>query len=140
MIDLSTTDADDLYWAVETTTPAPKRKRVQADDESLDNSTSTVKTAVTAKSKPKSAMKTTSSKETSATHHMKETDATTVASQNSAISQLTEQVSQIKLENKQLLDKFDCLADRMEQFFSSATSQTTRRPAGGHRSDSGNQT
>jgi len=34
----------------------------------------------------------------------KSTDAAMVASQNSAISQLTEQVSQIKLENKQLLD------------------------------------
>jgi len=84
-------------------------------------------------------MKSTSSKETSTTHNMKETDANTVASQNSAISQLTEQVSQIKLENKQLLDKFNRLADRMEQFFSSVTSQTTRRPARGHRSDSGNQ-
>jgi len=65
---------------------------------------------------------------------------TTIASQNSAISQLTEQVSQIKMENKQLLDKFDRLADRMEQLFSSANSQTTRRQAGGHRSESGNQT
>jgi len=43
------------------------------------------------------------------------------------------------MENKQLLDKFDHLADRMEQFFSSATSQPTRRHARGHSSDSGHQ-
>jgi len=125
MIDLSATDSDDLYWAAETSTPAPKRKRVHADEESLDDSTSTVKTAVSTKAKLKSALKNSGSTETTATNNPKETDATTVASQNSAISQLTEQVSQIKMENKQLLDKFDRLADRMEQIFSSATSQST---------------
>jgi len=141
MIDLSTTDTDDLYWATETVAPAPKHKRVQANDESLDDSTSMVKTAISTKSKPlKSVLKASNLTETMANHNPKETDATTIASQNSAISQLTEQVSQIKMENKQLLDKFNCLADRMEQFFSSANSQTTRHQARGHRSESGNQT
>jgi len=139
MIDLSSTDADDLYWVAETSTPAPKRKRVHADEESLDDSTSTVKTAVSTKSKLKSALKNSGSTETTATNTPKENDATTVASQNSAISQLTKQVSQIKMENKQVLNKFDRLADRMEQFFSSATSQPTRHHAGGHSSDSGHQ-
>jgi len=125
MIDLSTTDTDDLYWTTETITPAPKHKHIQADDESLDDSTSMVKMAVSTKSKLKLALKNSSSTETTATHNLKETDATTVASQNSVISQLTEQVLQIKMENKQLLDKFDRLANQMEQFFSSATSQTT---------------
>ncbi len=56
------------------------------------------------------------------------------------ISQLTEQVLQIKIENKQLLDCFDQLAAQMEQFMSNQTSQTTQRHAGGHRSESGQQT
>jgi len=63
----------------------------------------------------------------------------TINSQNSTISQLTEQVSQIKMENKQLIDQFDRLTERMENFFSSANSQTTRCQAGGHRSESGTQ-
>jgi len=37
----------------------------------------------------------------------KETDTTTMTSQNLAISQLMVQVLQIKIENKQLLDQFD---------------------------------
>jgi len=112
MIDLSNTDTDDLYWATKTSAPAPKRKRVQADEESLDDSTSTVKTAITTKSKAlKSVLKNTNHNDTAASHNPKESDATTIASQSSAISQLTEQVSQIKIENKQLLDKFDRLAD-----------------------------
>jgi len=41
------------------------------------------------------------------------------------ISQLTEQVLQIKIENKQLLDCFDQLAAQMEQFMSNQTLQTT---------------
>jgi len=87
MIDLSTTDTDDLYWATETVAPAPKCKWVQADDESLDNSTSMVKTATSTKSNPlKSALKASSLTETMANHNPKETDATTVASQNSVIS------------------------------------------------------
>jgi len=52
-------------------------------------------------------------------------DATMVASQNSAISQLMEQVSQIKIENKQLLDCFDWLATKMEAFMSNQQSSTT---------------
>jgi len=139
MIDLSTTDPDDLYWATETSTPSPKRKRVQANEESLDDSTSTVKTAISRKSKLKPALKNSSSTETTNTNTVKESDATTVVSQNSAISQLTEQVSQIKMENKQLLDKFDRLADRIEQIFSSANSSSTRCQARGHSSDSGHQ-
>jgi len=140
MIDLSHTDADDLYWAMETPAQSPKRKRVQADEESLDDSTSTVKTAITTKSKAlKSVLKNASAADNNTTAQTKEPDATTIASQSSAISQLTEQVSQIKMENKQILEKFDWLATKMEQIFSSAQTQTTRRHAGGHRGESGGQ-
>jgi len=141
MINLSNTDTDDLYWATETPAPNPKQKRVQAEEESLDDSTSMVKTAITTKSKAlKSVLKNTSTTDNLNSTQQKESDATTTASQSSAISQLTEQVSQIKMENKQLLEKFDRLADKMEQFFSSAQTQTPRRHAGGHRGESGGQT
>jgi len=140
MIDLSTTDTNDLYWSAKTVAPSPKRKQLQADEESLDDSTSTVKTAISTKKQPlKSALKAAHSVETATTQNAKDNDVTTITSQNSAISQLTEQVSQIKLENKQLIDRFDHLAERMENFFSSANSQSTRCQAGGHRSESGTQ-
>jgi len=51
----------------------------------------------------------------------------TVTSQSSAISQLTEQVAQIKLENKQLLDHFDHLATQMEAFMTQS-----QPPSRGH--------
>jgi len=105
MIDLSNTDTDDLYWVTETPAPTPKRKRVQADEESLDDLTSMVKMAITTKLKAlKSVLKNTSATDTPNSTHQKESDATTIASRTSAISQLTEQVSQIKMENKQLLE------------------------------------
>jgi len=125
---------------METLAQSPKRKRVQADKESLDDSASTVKTAITTKSKAlKSVLKNASAADNNTTAQTKEPDATTIASQSSAISQLTEQVSQIKMENKQILEKFDWLATKMEQIFSSAQTQTTRRHAGGHRGESGGQ-
>jgi len=58
----------------------------------------------------------------------------------SAISQLTKQVSQIKLENKHLLDQFDWLTMQMEAFMLRQTIKTTQCQAGGHRSESGQQT
>jgi len=99
-----------------------------------------VKTAISTKKQPlKSALKSTHSVETATTHNVKDNDAMTINSQNSTISQLTKQVSQIKMENKQLINRFDRLAERMENFFSSTNSQTTRCQARGHRSESGTQ-
>jgi len=44
---------DDLYWEADATKPpSPKRKRYQAEEESLDDSISTVKTAMSAKKTP----------------------------------------------------------------------------------------
>jgi len=67
-------------------------------------------------------------------------NATMVASENSVISQLMEQVSQVKFENKQLLDRFDWLAAQMEAFMSNQTPQPTRCQVKGHRNESSNQT
>jgi len=44
MLALANNDTNDLYWAVDVIAPTPKWKQAQADDESLDNSVSTVKT------------------------------------------------------------------------------------------------
>jgi len=63
-----------------------------------------------------------------------------VASQNLAFSQLTEQVSQIKLENKQLLDCFNWLSAQMEAFMSNQQTPTNKHQARGHRSESGHHT
>jgi len=62
--------------------------------------------AVSHKQKPlKLALKSLGSNTTTnGKHTTKDADMMTVASQNSVISQLTEQVFQIKMENKQLLD------------------------------------
>ena len=52
MIDLTNMDTNDLYWAVEMVSPTPKWKRVQANDESLDDLTLMVKTVISHKQKP----------------------------------------------------------------------------------------
>jgi len=56
-----------------------------------------------------------------ATKPAQSTDMTMVASQNSAISQLTEQVLQIKLEHKQMLNCFDWLAAQLKAFMTGNT-------------------
>jgi len=58
-----------------------------------------------------------------------------VTSQASAISQLTEQVSQIKLENWQILNWFDWLAAQMEAFMAQLQS-SNQHHARGHSSES----
>jgi len=52
-------------------------------------------------------------------------DVATVTSQNTTISQLTEQVSIIKMENKQIMDCFDLLASQMDAFMNSQATQPT---------------
>jgi len=102
----------------------PHNQQTQIEEKSLNNSILTVKTAVTQKKMAvKSAMKTLSlmSMTTGSTVPGKSTDAQMVTSQTLAKSQLTEQVSQIKMENKQIMENFDRLADQMEAFFNNQT-------------------
>jgi len=52
MISLALADANDLYWVVDNKPPlpaSPKHKRVQLEEESLNNSVSTMKRALSAK-------------------------------------------------------------------------------------------
>jgi len=121
---METNDNNDLYWEVDVAPQPTKRKRTQIEEKSLNNSILTVKTAVTQKKMAvKSAMKTLSlmSMTTGSTVPGKSTDAQMVTSQTLAKSQLTEQVSQIKMENKQIMENFDRLADQMEAFFNNQT-------------------
>jgi len=104
---------------------------------------STVKTAVGQKKKTlKLALESSLSTGSQATKKpVLSSDATTVASQNSIILQLMEQVLQIKLlENKQMLNHFVWLATQMEAFMSGTTTTITRCHAGGHRSEYSPQT
>jgi len=142
MLELGNNDTNDLYWATDIVAPTPKCKWVQVDKESLDDLVSTVKMAASHKQKALKPVLKNSSPHTTmdALHTTGDVDMTTVVSQNSVISQLTEQVSQIKMESKQLLDQFDWLAAQMEQFISTQTSQSTQRHAGGHSSESSHQT
>ncbi len=60
MLDLTNMDNDNLYWAAKVATPNPKCKQAQADDESLDDLVSMVKTVASHKNKTlKPALKTT---------------------------------------------------------------------------------
>jgi len=102
-----------------------------------------VKTAVTQKMMgAKSAMKTPPSTTMTVALNVQghSTDAQMVVSQNLAISQLTKQVSQIKMENKQIMEQFDRLAAQMEVFLNSQTPTSNQCPARGHISESGHQT
>jgi len=50
MLDAALTTDDDLYWEQETTKPPlPKQKQQEAEEESLDDSISMVKTAMSTK-------------------------------------------------------------------------------------------
>jgi len=60
--------------------------------------------------------------------------------QNTTISQLMEQASIIKMENKQILEQFNSLALQMEAFMKSNSNQTSWHHARGHASESSKQT
>jgi len=61
-------------------------------------------------------------------------DTTAVASQNMPISQLTEQVSAIKMENKEIMDCFNKWAAQMEAFMTQNLHPTSICQAGGTKS------
>jgi len=130
--------ADDnaLYWESEESAPkSPKRQKVQVEEESLNNSVSTIQTAVSTR-KPKPALKN-SSNQSQVTSESKPTSGTnTVTSQGTTLSQLTEQVSEIKQSNKLMIDKFDKLAAQMATLIAQSASPK-KHPTRGHNSESG---
>jgi len=126
---------DDLYWEVDKVPDPPKRKRVQVEEESLDDSVPMVQTAASAKKVQKSALKTVADKttENKTTSH---TDSQTVASQATTISMLTTQVQEIHQTNNILLERFDMLAKQMATMMANSSSISSSQPAGGHTSGS----
>jgi len=63
-------------------------------------------------------------------------DLATVMSQRTTLSQLMEQVSEIKQSHKTMLNWFDQLAAQMALLISNSTSSPKKCPAGGHNSES----
>jgi len=91
-------DDDTLYWEADVMKPpSPKRKQPQAEEESLDNSVSTVQTAMSVKKSQKlrkrKQQQQTANKKTQICFA---SDSQTVTSQATSISQLTEMVSAVQ--------------------------------------------
>jgi len=137
MLMVAIVEDDDLYWAAEKPPldPAlPKRKRVQLDEESLDDTVLTIKSGLSTKKMWKSALKV-QDKGTKNTEQSK--DSLTIASQATSISQLTKQVNEIKQTNLTFLACFDQLAEQMAALLAaSQNSSNPQCPAGGHTSGS----
>jgi len=73
MLDAAMMTNDDLYWEQDMVKPAsPKQKQQEAKEESLNNSISMVKTAMSAKKTPKSALKSSLSKAEDSKNHTSE--------------------------------------------------------------------
>ncbi len=127
-------DADDLYWAAEKPAPdlaSPKRKRVQLEEELLDDMVSTIKSGLSTKKTRKSTLKHTENKESNKNN--KGGDSPTIMSQATSILQLTEQVNEIKQMNKMFLTHFDQLAEQMAALLAANTNNpSSHRPTGGH--------
>jgi len=105
----------------------------------MDDSILTVKTAMSAKKPPKSALKGTSSiVDCNSNQAHFATDTQTVASQMMTISQLTDMVSEVKQENKTIMSRFDKLNEQIEALLANQTlSSNSQRPARGHDRESG---
>jgi len=141
MLDAALTTDDDLYWEQETQKPpSPKRKRQETEEESLDDSISTVKTALSAKKTPKSVLKSSPSKAGDATSQASDrktratrfnTDTHTVASQVTTISQLTDMVSAVQQENKMIMSRFDDISAQLAALLVNSEIASNKRPAGG---------
>jgi len=66
MLSEALADKDDLYWAAEKPAPdpaSPKWKRVQLEEELLDDTVSTIKSGLSTKKTQKSALKTSANQE-----------------------------------------------------------------------------
>jgi len=132
---------DALYWEVEVDkAPSPKRKRPQAEEESLNDSVPTVNTAMSAKKTPKTAIKGNQSNGRTSTQTRFATDSQTVASQVTTISQLMDMVTAVQQDHKTLLSRFDTLTEQLSLLLSDKQSSLSQRPAGGHASESGRRT
>jgi len=106
---------DALYWEVDITKPpSPKCQQPQAEEESLDDSVSMVKTAMSVRKTQKSALKgDTQSNTQGKTQTCFASNSKTVTSQVTTISQLMEMVSVVQQENKTILSHFNQLTEQI---------------------------
>jgi len=126
MLAVALADNNACYWEVETTKPPSlKCKRPQAEEESLDNSVSMVKTAMSVKKTPKSALK--GSPSTNTKKHFTN-DSQTVTSQVTTILQLTEMVLAVQQENKMIMTHFDQLTEQITALISQSKISTNQCP------------
>ena len=108
MLTAALSDADGLYWEAKVQDAPPKWKNIKVDDESVSDSISTVKMAI-------SSVKTCTNQTTAQTTTMEAkvtktpTDAKTVDSQMSTITQLIKQVSILQLAHNETNSKLDKL-------------------------------
>jgi len=86
--------------------------------------------------KPKPVIKNPFMQSVATTENKPTSAANTVTSHGTTLSQLTEQVSEIKQSHKTMIDHFDQLAAQMATLIAQAASPK-KRPAGGHNSGSG---
>jgi len=115
---------DALYGKMDTTKPPPqKRKWPQAKEESLDNSVSTVKMAMSVKKCLSWCSKDPQLQllEQKKTHFA--SNSQTVASQVTTILQLTEMVSAVQQENKTIMSHFDKWTEQIAALLSARTYQ-----------------
>jgi len=134
MLGVAMADDDDLYWEAEKPAPdpaSPKQKQVQVEEESLDDTVSTIKSGLSTKKTQRTLSKT-SGMSSEKKEKKTRKDSPTIASQATSISQLTEQVNKIKQTNKTFIARFDQLAEQMAALLAATQpQQETSRLAGG---------
>jgi len=133
-------DNDDLYWEMDVMKlPSPKQKWPQAEEESIDDTVSTINTAMSAKKNPRSALKSSSPTAVCTSQQTQFAgNNQTVTSQVTTISQLTDMVSVVQQENKTIMSCFNKLAEQMEALLTTQqVPNKSQSPTGGHGSESG---
>ncbi len=114
MLNVAMSDTDGLYWEIETAEiPNPKRKKIKVDKESVTDSLSTVKTAISSVKTRRTNPCQKQAATTPTTKNTTQQDSQMVVSQMSTITQLTEQVSILQLAHNEINSKLDKLAEYM---------------------------
>jgi len=142
MLTVVLSDTDGLYWETDVQEQAtPKRKKIKVNDESVSDSISTVKTAISSvRTRGPPTTTQTTMKET--TSNKIQNDTKTVDSQMSTITQLTEQVSILQLAHNEINAKLDKLTEFIMAQAAEPTSppQSKRKAAGGLQGSPGQET
>jgi len=134
MLNQALSDTDGFYWEIETAEAIPtKCKKIKVDNESVTDSLSTIKTAISSIRTRRTAMTSTHNAANTSTATKANTlDTQTITSQVSTISQLTEQVSILQLAHNKINSKLNKLAKFiMAQSANNKTPSPSKRKAAG---------